>query len=298
MAVMFENGYTPPNPTHARIGWQDAIESISASSAASGHPAANALSWQTYERWRPSASPATLTATYAAQTVEYIAVGAHTLSTADSVTLEVLEGSTWTPITTSLLEWPLDNEPIMVLIEPRQISGHRLVVSYSGGAPSVGKTAAGKVLTLRRPFYSGHNPAILSRDTTRQPNVSEGGEWLGNTIIRQSRSTNMSWQHIEANWYRINVDPFVQHARSYPFFIAWNPSRFTDCLYGMLTGGVSPSNMGIRDLMEFSISVKAYSDGTQPWLSLYPPSWIEVYPDIAEGASIIDMAVNREWPIA
>lgn len=298
MAVMTENGYALPNPTHARIGWQDAITSISATSSSIDSAPSNALSWQTYERWRPTASPATLTATYPEQRIEYIAIGAHTLRTADSVILQVRQNGSWSTVTTDLIEWPLDNEPIMVLIEPRDISGHRVIIEYSEDAPSIGKTAAGKVLTLRRPFYSGHNPAMLSRETRRQPNVSEGGEWLGNTIIRQSRSATMSWQHIEANWYRTNVDPFVQHARGNPFFVAWNPARFTDCLYGMLTGDVSPSNMGIRDLMEFSISVKAYSDGTQPWLSKFPPEWVDVYPDIAEMASIIDYAMNREWPSA
>ena len=296
MAVMIENGYALPNPNHARIGWRDVISSASATSAAPDGAAVNALSWQTYERWRPTVSPATLTLTFDAQMVEYIAAGAHTLSTADTVELQVRSGATWSTVTTDLISWPEDNEAIMVLIQPRVINGVRWIVNYSGAAPSIGKVAAGKALTLRRPFYSGYAPAMLSRNTRRQPSVSEGGEWLGNTIIRQSRSAQMAWQHIEANWYRINVDPFVQHARGNPFFVAWNPARFTDCIYAMMTGDVSPSNMGIRDLMEFSISVDAYSDGTQPWLSKFPPYWIDVYPDIDETASIIDYALNREWP--
>tara|TARA_Y100000593_G_scaffold91391_2_gene180037 strand:+ start:1011 stop:1904 length:894 start_codon:yes stop_codon:yes gene_type:complete len=296
MAAMIEDNYALPNPTHARIGWRDAITAATASSAAEGQGAANAISWQTYERWRPTASPATLTATFDAQTIDYIGVAAHTLRTTDSVALEVRQGGVWSEITTNLVTWPDDNEAIMVLIDPREIDGVRLNITYTGNAPSVGKISAGRVLTMRRPFYSGHNPGMLSRDTTRQPSVSEGGEWLGNTVIRQSRSTGMSWEHIEANWYRINVDPFVQHARGNPFFIAWNPARFIDCLYGMLEGDVSPSNMGIRDLMEFSISVKAYSDGTQPWLSKFSPEMVEIYPNITEDASIIDYAVNEEWP--
>jgi hypothetical protein len=294
---MIENGYALPNPTYARIGWRDVADATSASSQAIDGGHANALTYQTYERWRPTASPATLEVFMPSQVIEYIGIAAHTLSTADTVELQVRQGLTWSTVTTDLIEWPLDNEAIMVLIEPREINGVRLNIAYSGDAPSVGKVAAGKVLTLRRPFYSGYAPAMLSRNTRRQPSVSEGGEWLGNTIIRQSRSAQMAWQHIEANWYRINVDPFVQHARGNPFFVAWNPARFTDCIYAMMTGDVSPSNMGIRDLMEFSISVDAYSDGTQPWLSKFGRDWIDVYPDIDETASIIDLALNREWPL-
>lgn len=298
MAVMIENGYALPDPTHARIGWQDVVASISATSSADLNPANSALTWQTYERWQPASSPATLTAAYPEQRIEYIGIAAHTLRIADSVTLEVQEGGAWSTVVTDLINWPDDNEAIMVLIEPRNISGHRITIEYSAEAPTIGKTVAGPVLTMPRPFYAGHNPALLSRDTRRQPSISEGGEWLGNTIIRQSRSTSMSWQHIKANWYRIHIDPFIHHARGHPFFVAWNPARFVDCIYAYLTGDVSPSNMGIRDLMEFGISVKAYSDGTQPWLSKYSPEWIAVYPDIEQQANIIDIVATREWPEA
>ena len=147
-------------------------------------------------------------------------------------------------------------------------------------------------------MFPSHDPRKLARDTRKRPTVSEGGEWLGNTIVRQGRSGTFAWEHLEANWYRINVDPFIHHARQKPFFIAWNPLRFTDCIYAFMEGDVSPANMGIRDLMSFSISVKAYSDGTQPWLSKFPPEWIDVYPDIGDTASIIDYALNREWPQA
>ena len=296
MAVMIENGYSLPTPRRARIGWRDVIESISATSAATHGPASAALSWQTYERWRPTASPATLTATFDEQTIEYVGIAAHTLRTADSVAIEVREGGAWSEIMPDLVSWPEDNEAIMLLLEPREIDGVRLVVEYSGDAPTVGKVAAGKVMTMERPFYGGHSPGLLSRDTRRQPSVSEGGEWLGNTVIRQGRSTSMTWEHIPANWYRINVDPFIQHARGKPFFIAWNPLRFTDCLYAMLTADAAPSNMGIRDLMSFTLDIKGYSDGTQPWLSRFSRDVIDVYPDIGQNASIIDFAINDEWP--
>jgi len=184
----------------------------------------------------------------------------------------------------------------MLLIEPRTIAGVRITVEFNGDAPTVGKLAAGKVLEMARPFYSGHAPIMLSRNTTRRPSVSETGEWLGATLVRQGRQTSADWQHLEAAWYRKNFEPFVAHAQRFPFFFAWNPLRFPDCVYATLTNDVRPSNMGIRSLMSVSISMKGYSDGSEPYLSLYPPDWLEFYPEATEDASIIDLAINQEWP--
>ena len=301
MAVMFENGYTPPNPTHARIGWRDVITGISASSAASDSPASSALTWQTYERWRPTASPATLTATFDATSVDYIGIGAHTLSQADSVTFSVRVGGTWSQVLPGVIEGmeAADNEAIMLLMARREgCTGVRVSFTYSGEAPTIGKIAAGRVLTMARPFYSGHSPAMLSRNTRKQPNISEGGEWLGASVIRQGRSTNASWNNIRADWYRLNFDPFVHHAQRYPFFFAWNPARFPDCVYAMATDDIQPANMGIKDLMSVSMGIKGYSDGSQPKLSRFPDIWEGFYPESTLTPNIIDLTTNREWPSA
>ena len=301
MAVLIENNVTLPNPTHARIGWRDVITSLTASSAASDAPVSSALSWQTYERWRPTSSPATLTATFDAAPIDYIGVAAHTLSETDGVTFEVQVGGTWSEVLPGVIAGmeAADNEAIMLLMDRREgCTGVRISFAYSGDAPTVGKISAGLALTTYRPFYGGHSPAMLSRNTRKQPNVSEGGEWLGASIIRQGRSTSVAWEHIPANWYRLYFDKFVHHARRYPFFFAWNPSRFPDCVYAMATDDVQPANMGIRDLMSVSMGIKGYSDGSQPKLSRFPDIWEEFYPESTLAPDTIDLATNREWPSA
>ena len=300
MAVLIENNVALPTPTHARIGWRDVITSLAASSAATDAPASSALSWQTYERWRPTASPATLTATFDAAPVEYIGIGAHTLSGADSVTFEVEVDGAWETVLPGVIAGmeAADNEAIMLLVQRRVATGVRVSFTYSGTAPTIGKIAAGRVLTMMRPFYAGHSPAMLSRNTRKQPSVSEGGEWLGASIIRQGRSTSVQWEHLPAKWYRLYFDKFVHHARRYPFFFAWNPSRFPDCVYAMATDDIQPANIGIRDLMSVSMGIKGYSDGSQPNLSRYPAIWEDIYPEAVAGSDIIDLATNREWPSA
>ncbi len=61
-----------------------------------------------------------------------------------------------------------------------------------------------------------------------------------------------------ARWYRDWFDPFVEAARRYPFFIAWNPLRFPDeVLYGWCNEDIQPTNQGRRDFMSVGFSVEA-----------------------------------------
>lgn len=301
MAVLIENGLDLPQANHARIGYRDVITSVTATSAAEEASASAVLSWQTYERWRPTASPATLTATFTATTIDYIGIGAHTLSRATRVTFEVRAGGVWSEVVPGVIEGmeAPDNEPIMLLMGAREnVTGVRVSFDYDGDPPDVGKLVAGGVLVMQRPFYAGHSPAMLARNTSKQPNISEGGEWLGSTVIRQGRSTQVTWEHLRAPWYRVYFDPFVEHARRYPFFFAWNPRRFPDCLYAMTTEDAVPDNMGTRDFMMVTLGLKGYSDGAQPRLNRYPALWDEAYPQATLDADIIDIAVNQEWPAA
>lgn len=256
-----------------------------------------ARSWQTYERWIAPAGQSALTVEFPAAVADYIGVAAHTLGQGVAVKFEVREAGEWLPVTLATLDEMVtpDNEALMVLLEPREVTGVRLLVNADQPA-SVGKIAVGKVLTMLRPFYSGHSPIMLSRQTDRKPSVSESGEWLGMTVTRQGRSGGAQWQHLPANWYRQNFDPFVAHAKRHPFFFAWNGLKFPDCVYAYLEGDVVPSNMGIRDLMSVSINMIAYSDGTEPYLSRWPQEWLDFYPESTEQPSIIDLAINQEWP--
>ena len=294
MAVIVESGYALPQPDRARIGWQDMTDAFSATSAASEHPAISARTWQTYERWKPSDSPATLTATIPSKLINYIGIGAHSLTLADAVTIEVETGGDWVAVLEDYVA--PDNEALMLLIEPRLCTGVRMTVTYDDTAPSIGKVAAGYAMTMQRPLYGGHAPIMLTRNTVRTVNVSESGEWLGSTVLRQGRTTEIAWQHLTALWYRTNFEPFVWACRARPFFIAWRPNRFVDCAYAMLTEDPRPSNMGIRDYMSVSIAISAYSDNTKSDASGFGPYNEPPFSNLVGGAGIIDQAVNEEWP--
>ena len=89
----------------------------------------------------------------------------------------------------------------------------------------------------------------------------EGGQWLGRSIIRKGVTTSYQWRHLKAAWYRQYFDPFVKSARTTPFFIAWRPETYpNEVAYAWAKSDIRPSNMGIRDFMEVTLSVEGLTD--------------------------------------
>src|SRR5690606_17351041 len=122
---------------------------------------------------------------------------------------------------------PGSNEALMFLFEAVTARWFRLSITGAHDA-EIGVFYLGEVLQMQRAFYGGHSPINLSRRTTTIPRMSESGQFLSLSRIRQGYTGSASWRHLTAAWYRDNFDPFVQQATTRPFFLAWNPSQFPD----------------------------------------------------------------------
>ena len=284
MTIFVESGHVNEYPfNHARIIYGNATNAAAtATGADTEYPAALVLTETTYERWKPLTSGDSITMTFSAGNYDAVALAA--LSDLN-FTLEVRQvgspvfetikmfrpddGETliadFTEPDYSLLDYSPDNQAIMVLLKKRQLNAIRITVTYDGTAPTLGVIRVGNVLEMARPFYQGHNPAMLSSNSTVRPNVSDSGEWLGASLIRQSRSLSMAWNNLKADWVRKNWVPFSQTLKTKPFFIAWNPLRFpSDCFYATAQQEPKPTNSGPRDYQSITLTATAYSDGSDP----------------------------------
>jgi len=278
--LLVERGYTSSERMNrARIAWDDKITEVSATQSETGFFPESALTWQTYERWMPFDDGDAITGAFDETEIECICIGAHTLSRAQSFAVEVQTSDGWELIDITLLDppdWTLvadftgdiynfrpasDDEAIMILISPRVATAVRVTLWLDVFAPypTIGKLFAGPLLTMIRPFYQGHSPAMLSRDDLVISSLSESGEWIGRSVVRKGRSASMSWSNLPAPWYRENFDPLVEHLVSKPCFIAWNPLRFPEDAFMASTGdSVAPTNSGPRDKMSVSINFRMY----------------------------------------
>ena len=256
----------PPFPlTHARIGYDSICTetNITASSAQAGFPATAAVSPLTYETWRPVSLPATWECDNGEPTeVDYIGIGAHNLADINAtITIEYsLDGVDYV-----LLQQfaPGDNSPIMILFAEVNARYWRVTIDApdSNAEAKIGAIYIGIALAMQRRIYGGHSPVTLSRTATTIPTRSDGGQYLGRSVVRNGVQTNYEWENLTADWYREYFDPFAKAARTTAFFIAWYREKFpSDVGFGWTDDNISPNNQGVRDYMSVGFSFVGNSD--------------------------------------
>lgn len=253
----------PPFPlTHARIAYDSFVDEtkVSASSESVSRPATAAASVLGFEWWSPAAiptiaSPATWTLMLDEQKeADYIGIGVHNLAGAEVELEYSADGSTWTSIGSFI---QANNSPILSLFQAVYAMGWRITIHSALTLPRLGAIYIGKALQMQRAIYAGHSPVTLSRTTEMLGNQSEGGLFLGRSIVRRGVSTSYEWDNLTASWYREYFDPFVKAARVRPFFIAWRPSKYPgDVGFGWADGDIVPQNTGKRDMMSVSFGFK------------------------------------------
>lgn len=275
---LFGEGYSGTFPrNHARIGYDNAVPSstVAASTSEAGFPATATQNQLTYELWRPTAVPATLTYTFDAQPIGYVGIAAHNLGEVGAaVSIEYQQGGSWYPL---VFEVPQDigatlsldfaaqtyqvyqqiSDTGAVFYQFNEVNCTGIRINLTGAIASIGVVYAGRVLEMYRPFYSGHTPGTLARKTTIRPNKSVNGQWLGRSVLREGLNGQFNWNNTPLPWYETNVEPFSQAAINAPFFIAWNPKQHPDhVLYAWTSEDIAPTLSGVRNLCEFGFSAE------------------------------------------
>lgn len=253
-------GETEPALKYPRIGYKNNASAASATSTKAGYTAAAVLNDFTYERWAPSISPASLVLEAASvEDINYVAIGAHTLTGFNVLVERSINGADYTTVYEFI---PTTNKAIMILFDKTPGKYIRITITGTGtGTPEIGVVYFGETLVMQRSIYSGHTPITLARETDKTPHVSEAGEFLGATIIRKGYASSYAFNNLTAEWYRENFEPFVEHAITRPFFIAWKPDDFiSEVVLGWTAGDIKPANTGVRDLMSVSFDVRGYNE--------------------------------------
>jgi len=255
------NVFTPIAPqgfpypfTHARILYKNEFSQSQASPTAA--QVVNIPN--TFERWRPAGGTQTLTLTRPAATqVDAIGIGASTFNGA-TVTVQT-SATASASFTTRATITPDDDRAIMVLLSS-PVTVQRVRIILTGGSNrEIGVVYAGIALQMERPLFGGHSPINLSAQTSYQNHVSDSGNWLARSIVREGLQSEYTWKYISDAWYRSEFQPFVVQAKRDPFFVAWRPSFAPhDVALAWTTADIQPTYSGTRDLIDLSISVRGY----------------------------------------
>lgn len=242
----------------------------SASDAADNYPADAAQFPETFEAWQAATAGSS---TYwevdlgEALAIDYCGIAAHDIGT-QGAALSVqysTDRNTWNTATnsstsTSGVLFPDDDSEVVLIFSPKVARYWRLYV-FNGDAPStIAVIQFGRILRAPRKIYGGFSPMKLSRDTVLTRTLSRGGQFLGQGIRSMGLVGSFSLRNLAPDWYRENFDPFVESARQYPFFFAWRPADYpSEVSYCWATDDIHPSNMGVADLMQVSVPVRAHA---------------------------------------
>lgn len=245
---------------HARILYVPITGTITAGGT-NGALAANDF---TFQRWACGTLPSNWTLVTAANaSIDTVIIAAHNLGSTGSTAVIQTASTVGGAFTTRATIVPTDDDTIAVMINnagsPYVIRELRVQITGASTAAQIGIIRAGVALQMERPVYGGVQPIGLNRIVETRHAMSESGQWLGRTIQRQARRTTMEWQNLTAAWYRSTFEPFSMALPQTPFALIQNPLRMPESVAWCWTDQTpTPSNMGVRDLMQVSLDITGY----------------------------------------
>jgi len=264
------DGKAPLDPTLklAHIGYESIVTSDNmwGSSQAAGFPVSNLANPLTAHRWKPTSLPATVGINNGvAVDAQYMGIASHSLSENEciiSFQYSTNGGSSWQ---TTHSVAPPNNQPIMSIFSVQAMLWRIKIERQQGSTlttfPSIGILQVGPALIMQRGLYQGHTPITFGRKTKRITNKTEGGQYAGNSVIREGVATTFEWTNLTAEWVRTYFSPFIVSARSRPFFIAWRYAEYPlEVGFVWTDSDIQPTNSGPRDFMSVTMSVNGYSD--------------------------------------
>jgi len=252
------NSNPPYALNHARILYASELltSTVTTSAGTNGNLV---LVPNTADRWAITAGGSITFTLSTAVNMDSVAIGAHNLgSTNHVVSVEYSSAATGTFSTFKAARTPADDTALM-FHNTTTVSVLRLKVTCTGsGSAFVGSIYAGIALQMQRPFFAGHSPINLSAKTIRYSSMTEGGNFVGEQIRRLGFNTSAQFSNLENDWYRFYFQPFVVHARTLPFYFAWNLDQYdTDVGYCKTSEDITPA-YGVKDMFDVSFQMMGF----------------------------------------
>jgi hypothetical protein len=213
----------------------------------------------TADRWAITTTSFITFTLPAAVSIDTIGIGAHNLGSTNyviSFQYSVTDVSSF--VTFKPAQTPTDDTAVMSHISS-SVSARRVRIILTGsGSAFVGSIYAGIALQMQRPFFAGHSPLPLSARTVRYSSVTEGGNFVGEQIRRLGFRTSAPFKNLSNDWYRLYFQPFVIHARTLPFYFAWNLDQYpTDVGYCKTNEDITPA-YGSLDMFNVSFDMVGF----------------------------------------
>lgn len=205
--------------SNARIGYVNLLESgtVVASSEDAGFPVANSYDWLTSDFFKPSGGGTiniTLTLGSPASADYFAFYNQNLYSLSGTIKLQYWNGSTYEDCFSAVT--PTDNKPVFVSFDSQTSTQWRVVI-VCASVFSIACISFGPQMALEYGMYMDWTPPALGRSTSLLNSLSDGGAFLGRSIIANGVKTSIDVKASDA-WMRSTWLPFVKVAEKRGFF--------------------------------------------------------------------------------
>ncbi|MBB4345132.1 hypothetical protein [Rhizobium leguminosarum] len=210
--------------SNARIGYENLLENgtVTASSENVAYPVKNAYDWLTSDFFKPAASGTinidlTLSVSDGA---DYFAFYGHDLySHGGTIKLQYWNGSAYVDCFAAIT--PTDNSPRFVNFTSQASTKWRVVITCTS-VFSIAVISFGAQLALEYGMYLNWTPPKFGRNTKLINSQSDGGAFLGRSVVSLGVRSSLILQYASDTWMRSNWLAFITHAEKKPFFFIPN----------------------------------------------------------------------------
>jgi hypothetical protein len=228
------------NPKLPRVGYDNILRDgiVSASSENAAGPVENAFNGLTYDSWmstgsatewiqvEPPGSPTW------SETVDYMAVAAHTLQGCDVTPQSSEDGVIWDNLN-SAFTVP-DDTPFVLEFSAVSAPFFRLLIENAVASVAIGVLNMGEKLELERGLRAGWSPPTLNESIDYDTLISQGGQILSRNVVRRGAQARVTIDPATWLWARDSFGAFLDSAELHAFFFWWALEDRAEVLFGAL----------------------------------------------------------------
>lgn len=241
-------------PNAGVLAWQSIVTetNVTASSELETNPVTNLANPATVFTWQAANTDEQTIEVEVEQSIDYIGIARHNLSGSAEIRIQAGVNGDYYNLTG--WEKPDDRQALLFLINEAEPDSVRIRIRNNIDPPVIGVLYVGLAMRLERNIYVGHTPITMGRDVQTVGGYSESGQYLGELIRREGRSTSVSLQNLTPQWYRDNLDAFIRRRPRKPAFFAWRPGKYpAEVGYVWIKGSPRPSNQRPNGMMQIDI---------------------------------------------
>jgi hypothetical protein len=118
------------------------------------------------------------------------------------------------------------DKPIFITFTQASSAKWRVLIAYPSAVPYIAVISLGARLDIPQGMGIGWVPPNLSNNDVFINHVSEGGAFIGRSLKMRGVEGKLDFDLLAPSWVRTYWAPFVEVARTKPFFICWDEANY------------------------------------------------------------------------